>query len=72
MKITLLNRIFQRVKDLLGEESSVEFLELLDSEDLPSNSDTVLIMSQYVAAFIDFYKKYGAGTYGNKKLKRVF
>ena len=72
MKVSLINRILQRCKDFFDDEPSVDFLDLLDDEDLPSNSDAVLIMSQYVAAFINFYKKYGAVLNGNKNLRKVF
>lgn len=71
LKVTSLNRILTRSKKLFEDEPSVEFLDLLDGDDLPSNSDTVLIMSQYVAAFSEYYKKYG-GFSGNNNLKKFF
>lgn len=55
-KVTSLNRILNRSKDFFAEEPASDFLDLLDIDELPSNSDTVLIMSQYVAAFTEFYK----------------
>ena len=68
IKVTSLNRILQKSKDFFEGEPSAEFLDLLDNEILPSNSDTVLIMSHYVAAFTEYYKRY-AGT--NSGLHRV-
>lgn len=70
-KVTSLNRILNRSKDFFAEEPASDFLALLDIDELPSNSDTVLIMSQYVAAFTEFYKKYG-GFGGNNRLKKIF
>lgn len=57
VKIKALNRILSRIKELLSNEPSTDFLDLLEEDDLPCNSDTVLIMSQYAAAMTDFYKR---------------
>lgn len=73
LKVTSLNRILQRAKDFFENEPTKDFLDLLDNDEFPSNSDTVLIMSQYVAAFTEYYKKYG-GTGGGRSLsiKKIF
>lgn len=70
IKVTSLNRILQKSKDFFNGEPSAEFLDLLDDDILPSNSDTVLIMSHYVAAFTEYYKRYG-GLGTNSGLHRV-
>ncbi len=70
-KVASLNRILKRSKDFFEDEPSSDFLDLLDDDNLPSNSDTVLIMSQYVAAFTEFHKRYG-GYNGNINLKKIF
>lgn len=57
-KIAVVNRLLQRCRDILESEDSLEFLDLLDEEDLPKNSDVVLMLSQYVAAMKTFRKTY--------------
>jgi hypothetical protein len=46
------------VKDILSSEATSQFLDLLDTETLPSNSDAVLILSQYEGAMTAFKNKY--------------
>lgn len=43
---------------MLSDEESIDFLDLLDEEDIPQVSDVTLIFSQYVAAMKAFHKKY--------------
>ncbi len=70
IKVTSLNRILQKSKDFFEGEPSADFLDLLDNEILPSNSDTVLIMSHYVAAFTEYYKRHGG--FVNSGLHHIF
>lgn len=58
LKVKILNKILFQVKELLSNENTVEFLELLDEDDLPSNSDAVLIIAQHKSAMIQFRDKY--------------
>lgn len=58
MKVKTLNRILERIKILLSDEPSVDFLDLIDEDDIPSNSDALLIMSQYVGAIDNYWCKY--------------
>lgn len=58
LKVKMINRVLEQVKDLLSKEASVQFLDLLDTDDLPTNSDAGLILSQYDAALSAFYAKY--------------
>ncbi len=53
-KIAVVNRLLRRCREVLADEQSLEFLDLLDEEDVPQNSDVVLTLSQYVAAFNQF------------------
>jgi hypothetical protein len=55
LKVKMVNRVLTQIKDFLQIEPSAEFLDLLDNETLPSNSDAVLILSQFDAA-LDAYK----------------
>lgn len=58
LKLQLINRILNAIKELLKEEPSIQYLDILNEEDLPSISDTVLIMGQHISALQQFKKKY--------------
>lgn len=58
LKVKMINRVLAQTKDLLKNESSVQFLDLLDTDILPTNSDAILIISQYDAALSAFHEKY--------------
>lgn len=58
MKIRMINRILVQLKDVLASDASVEYLDLLDEETLPQNSDAVLILGQYDAAMDQFKEKH--------------
>lgn len=57
-KTDMINKILIKVKALLRDDPSVEFLYLLDEEDIPTNSDTVFILTQYKSAMEQFRSKY--------------
>ncbi len=57
-KVTLLNRLLKEVKELLGVDPSVAYLDLLDEQNLPQNSDAVLILGQFEAAMRQWENKY--------------
>lgn len=68
-KVKSVNRVLEKLKALLKGEPTVEFLDILDEESLPSNSDTVLIISQHIAALKQYknrYYKYDNGTYEHR------
>jgi hypothetical protein len=58
LKVRAANKILSRIKTLLANEPTVEFLELLDEDTLPTNSDAVIIMAQHVSAMQQFRSKY--------------
>lgn len=58
LKLQLINRILNAIKELLKEEPSTQYLDILNEEDLPSISDTVLIMGQHISALHQFKKKH--------------
>ena len=58
VKVKMINRVLTQIKDLLKNESSVQFLDLLDTDILPTNSDAILIISQYDAGLSAFRAKY--------------
>ena len=53
-KVKMINRLLEKAKEVLKNEPTVEFLDLLDVSELPSNSDAVLTMSQYIFALDKF------------------
>lgn len=56
-KIKILNRLLTPLKEILSIDPSGAFLDLLDEEMIPSNSDCVLILGQFVAALSQYKNK---------------
>lgn len=57
LKAKTINKILEKVKSLLSNELSSEFLELLDEETLPTNSDAVILIVQFQSSMEGFLKK---------------
>ena len=57
-KVRTINKKLEQVKVLLFDQPTSEFLELLDEDTLPSNSDAVLMVSQFIQALEQFKRKY--------------
>ena len=57
-KVRLVNRILSPVIELLKDEPSRAFLDLLDEDELPENSDVVLMLGQAIAAMKSFRSRY--------------
>jgi hypothetical protein len=57
-KINILNRLIKSLKEAMSIDPSNVYLDLLDTDHLPSNSDAVLILVQYKAALSQFHNKY--------------
>lgn len=57
-KVNNINRILDPIKKILKNESTYEFIDLLDEESLPSNSDAILTIGQFKAAINEFRSKY--------------
>ena len=45
-KVKSVNRVLTKVKDILKKEPTVDFLDILAEETLPTNSDAILIIGQ--------------------------
>lgn len=58
LKVKMINKILGEVKEILADEPTIQFLDLLDDQTLPSNSDCVLILAQYRSALSQFKSKY--------------
>lgn len=57
-KVKNINRVLSQIKEIMKREPTDEFLDLLDEESLPSNSDSILIIGQFNAAMVQFRSKY--------------
>ncbi len=57
-KIKITNRLLERVRVALEDSDSIDFLDLLDEDDVPQVSDVTLILSQYVASMKEFRKRH--------------
>lgn len=63
LKIRMLNRLLGELSNVIKDDPSHEFVDMLDEEALPQNSDVVLILSQWKAALEQFKRKhYGTDT----------
>lgn len=58
LKIAQINRLLGDVKSALGNDPSTRYLDLLDEDTLPQNSDAVLVLSQWTAALAQFRAKH--------------
>jgi len=65
-KVKNVNRVLEQIKEIMENEPTNEFLDLLDEDSLPSNSDSILIIGQFNAAMAQFRSKY-YGWVGGKK-----
>lgn len=57
-KVEIVNRLLKDVLLILEDEPSRPYLDLLEEDDLPLNSDVLLVLSQFVAAMESFREKY--------------
>jgi hypothetical protein len=70
LKIRHVNRILEKVKSVLADDPSVEYLEILDEDEMPQNSDAVLILGQWRAAMNQFRAKNTYAKYGEPRWRR--
>ena len=61
LKIKMINKILGGFKEILVYEPTIQFLDLLDNQTLPSNSDCALILAQYKSALSQFKSEYHHG-----------
>lgn len=65
-KVANINRVLEKIKELLKNEPTIEFLDLLNGETLPSYSDAILIIGQYSASMTNYRTKF-TNEWGNWK-----
>lgn len=58
LKIKTLNRLLNELGKVIENDPSYAFVDKLDEETLPQNSDVVLVLSQWKAALEQFKKKH--------------
>lgn len=58
LKVKSINRLLEDVKSVLGDDPSVRYLDLLELDDLPQNSDAVLVLAQWEAALKQYKDKH--------------
>ena len=58
LKIRNINRVLTELQKLLANDPSREFVELLDEDTLPQNSDVVLLLSQWQTALVQYKDRY--------------
>ncbi|MDB5124850.1 MAG: hypothetical protein JWP94_2979 [Mucilaginibacter sp.] len=57
-KVKNINRVLGPIKAILASQPTLEFLDLMDDDVLPSNSDAILVIGQFTASMDRFEKKY--------------
>ncbi|WP_316818451.1 hypothetical protein [Pedobacter nyackensis] len=58
LKVSMINKKLEKIKQILSTEPTVEFLDILDADSLPSNSDAVFIILQFKTAMEQFKDKH--------------
>ena len=58
LKIRNINRLLGDLKKIIEKDPSKDYVELLDEEELPQNSDVVLLLSQWQAALQQYKNRH--------------
>jgi hypothetical protein len=58
LKIKMINRLLAELSKVLEDDASHGFVDMLDEESLPQNSDVVLVLSQWQAALTQYKAKH--------------
>lgn len=58
LKIKMINRLLSELSKVLENDASHNFVDMLDEESLPQNSDVVLVLSQWQAALKQYKDKH--------------
>jgi len=57
-KVKNINRVLEPIKTILANQPTLTYLDLLDDDTLPSNSDAILVIGQFIASIDRFQKRY--------------
>jgi hypothetical protein len=67
LKIKMLNRLLTELSKVIENDPSYAFVDMLDEETLPQNSDAVLVLSQWQAALRQYRgRHYGYDSYEHR------
>jgi hypothetical protein len=58
LKISVVNRVLEPLKELMSHEQTHGYLDTLSKDNMPTYSDVVLVISQYLTAFDEFNNRY--------------
>lgn len=58
LKIKMINRLLAELSKVLEDDASRGFVDMIDEESLPQNSDVVLVLSQWQAALTQYKAKH--------------
>jgi len=58
-----------KCKDVLQDEVAIDYLDIIDEDDVPQNSDIVLMLSQYDAAMVQYVTMYTDNITGEWKIE---
>ena len=58
LKIKMINRLLTELSTVIEKDPSYAFVDLLEEDTLPQNSDVVLILSQWKAALSQYHDKH--------------
>ena len=57
-KVKIVNRVLEPIRELMRDEDILNFLDILEVDDLPTNSDVILVLNHYKKAMLLFRNKY--------------
>jgi hypothetical protein len=69
LKIKMLNRLLSELSKVIEKDPSHAFVDMLDEETLPQNSDAVLILSQWQAALKQYKDRHHGHDSSTHKLR---
>lgn len=56
-KVKKINKVLERVKKVISEDPSSVYLDILDIDELPTNSDSAIVLNQFNSAIKNFREK---------------
>lgn len=75
LKVKTVNRLIGPARELLANEPTLEYLEVLAEDPLPENSDVVLILSLYIEALKQYtnssIEEINVSAYSDEDLKQL-
>ncbi len=57
LKVKMINKLINSAREILVDEINMHYLDILDEDMLPQNSDVVLILSQYIESLNQYRRK---------------